>query len=413
MKKLFLLSIALILTLGMFFNSPHSYADEAINDWVLNGEMPEAISRNSAVELDGMIYIVGGRQGTTDSKALLVYDPTTNVWTTKTSMNTARFLSAVETVNGKIYVISGMQNNGTNLTNAVEEYDPSTDTWTTKASIPTARGGAAVAVINNKIYVIGGTDGKSTATSLVEVYDPTTDKWTTQASIPTARRHLKAVTLDGKIYVSGGSGLNIPTSNAFEVYDSSTDTWSSKAYLNQARGGHGMVVLDGEIYAFGGMSDGVIINSTEKYDPTANTWTTINTSAPSRCFFAYLNYGGKIYLFGGADSGEVNSNDLKSIEVFTSKNNNPDPEQPSGDRAILTITITTGLEKEYDLSMDEVNEFLNWYDTKDAGSGPSKYAIDKHDNNKGPFSKRTDYVIFNNILTFEVNEYSIVTTATY
>ncbi|MGG3742505.1 hypothetical protein [Paenibacillus chibensis] len=88
---------------------------------------------------------------------------------------------------------------------------------------------------------------------------------------------------------------------------------------------------------------------------------------------------------------------------------NPDPvptPEPSGDRAILTVTMTTGLEKEYDLSMAEVNAFINWYDAKDAGTGPSKYAIDKHENNKGPFSKRTDYVIFSNILTFEVSEYS-------
>lgn len=87
-------------------------------------------------------------------------------------------------------------------------------------------------------------------------------------------------------------------------------------------------------------------------------------------------------------------------------NENPIPE-PIGDRAILVIMMTTGLEKEYDLSMDEVNAFINWYDAKDAGSGPSKYAIDKHGNNKGPFIKRTDYVIFNNILTFEINEYNL------
>lgn len=90
---------------------------------------------------------------------------------------------------------------------------------------------------------------------------------------------------------------------------------------------------------------------------------------------------------------------------------NPQP-QPSGDRAILVVTMTTGLEKEYDLSMSEVNAFINWYDAKDAGSGPSKYAINKHDNNRGPFNKRTDYVIFSNILIFEVNEYT-VTSATY
>ncbi|MEK4189961.1 hypothetical protein [Paenibacillus sp. FSL L8-0494] len=83
------------------------------------------------------------------------------------------------------------------------------------------------------------------------------------------------------------------------------------------------------------------------------------------------------------------------------------PEQPSGDRAILTITLVNGTEKEYDLPIAEVDAFLKWYDSRDAGRGPGLYAIDKHSNNKGPFSKRKDYVVFDKILTFEVSEYTI------
>ncbi|MFF2910029.1 hypothetical protein [Paenibacillus sp. NPDC057934] len=81
----------------------------------------------------------------------------------------------------------------------------------------------------------------------------------------------------------------------------------------------------------------------------------------------------------------------------------PTPEQPSGDRAILVVTMNTGLEKEFDLPMSEVAAFLSWYDS---ASGSARYGINKHDNNKGPFSKRTDYVIFDKILTFEVSEYT-------
>ncbi|WP_425497141.1 hypothetical protein [Paenibacillus phytohabitans] len=83
----------------------------------------------------------------------------------------------------------------------------------------------------------------------------------------------------------------------------------------------------------------------------------------------------------------------------------PDPE-PSGDRAILTVTLTNRLEKEFDLSIEEVNAFLDWYDARDAGAGPAKFAIDKHNNNKGPFSSRKEYVIFDKILTFSIDEYS-------
>ncbi|WP_342477461.1 hypothetical protein NYE24_30915 [Paenibacillus sp. FSL H7-0350] len=81
----------------------------------------------------------------------------------------------------------------------------------------------------------------------------------------------------------------------------------------------------------------------------------------------------------------------------------PNPEIPSGARAILTITLTTGLDKEFDLPITEVNAFLNWYDS---AAGSTRYGIDKHNNNKGPFSKRTEYVIHDKILTFEVSEYT-------
>ncbi|MEK5027389.1 hypothetical protein [Paenibacillus sp. FSL M7-1046] len=82
------------------------------------------------------------------------------------------------------------------------------------------------------------------------------------------------------------------------------------------------------------------------------------------------------------------------------------PEQPTGDRAILTITLVNGTEKEYDLPIAEVDTFLTWYDARDAGRGPWMHAIDKHSNNKGPFKKRKDYVVFDKILTYEVSEYT-------
>ncbi|KLU55178.1 hypothetical protein EL84_24235 [Paenibacillus sp. VT-400] len=82
-----------------------------------------------------------------------------------------------------------------------------------------------------------------------------------------------------------------------------------------------------------------------------------------------------------------------------------EPEQPSSNRAILVVPMTTGLEKEFDLSMQEVNAFIDWYETKQAGSGKATYAIDKHDNNKGPFKSRKDYILFDRVLTFEVSEY--------
>ncbi|WP_154959888.1 fibronectin type III domain-containing protein [Paenibacillus polysaccharolyticus] len=80
------------------------------------------------------------------------------------------------------------------------------------------------------------------------------------------------------------------------------------------------------------------------------------------------------------------------------------------ERALLTITLNTGLEKEFDLSMPQVNAFINWYETKASGNGPVMFAVDKGKNNIGPFKSRKDYIIFDRILTFEVNEYVPTTT---
>lgn len=80
-------------------------------------------------------------------------------------------------------------------------------------------------------------------------------------------------------------------------------------------------------------------------------------------------------------------------------------QEPDGGRAILTINLINGAEKEYDLSMTEANAFIDWYDQKDTGVGPAKYAF-RYTWKMGPFSKRTEYVIFDKILSFNVDEYS-------
>ena len=71
----------------------------------------------------------------------------------------------------------------------VEAYDPSTDTWTTKSPMPTARSGLSVCEVDGIIYAISGfTDmNNPLSTNTVEAYDPKTDTWTTKAPIPTVR----------------------------------------------------------------------------------------------------------------------------------------------------------------------------------------------------------------------------------
>jgi len=95
-------------------------------------------------------------------------------------------------------------------------------------------------------------------------------------------------------------------------------------------------------------------------------------------------------------------------DIETGSTNEAAATPASPTRALLTVHLINGQEREYDLSTTEVNAFLTWYDAKDAGTGPARYAFTKTWN-QGPFKSRTEYVIFDKILTFEVNEYDVVT----
>ena len=149
----------------------------------------------SALILSGLLGVA--------SAGLAVED----TWTEKGDMPTARAYLSASAVNGKIYAIGGTQGDPTGWGGmpTVEEYDPSTDTWTKKADMPTARQSLSTSVVNGKIYGIGGIRTWAIPLSTVEEYDPATDTWTQRADMPMARFGLSASVVNGRIYAIGGT----------------------------------------------------------------------------------------------------------------------------------------------------------------------------------------------------------------
>ena len=122
-------------------------------------------------------------------------------------MPTARSGFAVAVYNDKIYCIGGtigtIGGNNEYVGNN-EVYDPSTDTWQTEASMPTPRADLSANVVNGKIYLIGGMEYSSKSpyyveTNITEVYDPSTNTWSTAASMPLAVYGYASAVINGKI----------------------------------------------------------------------------------------------------------------------------------------------------------------------------------------------------------------------
>lgn len=239
--------------------------------WTVKAPMPTPRLHPAVESINGLIYVVGGLNSTTSLNVLEVYDPVTNTWVPKTGMPTVRHGAASGVINGKLYVVGGGMMS--QIFNVLEVYDPVTNTWTTKRPMPTARGLAGFGVIGGKLYVVGGDDG-TRRLNVVEVYDPATDTWATLTPILTGRSYPMVQVIDGKLYVAGGVNVAGSVVATLEVYDPTTNTWSVRSPLpDSARFAAASGVIGGRFYVVGGLgSVGAGSRDNLSYDPVSNTW---------------------------------------------------------------------------------------------------------------------------------------------
>ncbi|TMV49344.1 hypothetical protein FE783_12575 [Paenibacillus mesophilus] len=85
---------------------------------------------------------------------------------------------------------------------------------------------------------------------------------------------------------------------------------------------------------------------------------------------------------------------------------NGSPQTPaSPNRAMLIITLNNGSKKPYSLTVPELGSFILWYNNRASGIGPEVYALNKH-LASSRYTSRKDYITFDKIEVFEVNEIS-------
>ena len=150
--------------------------DPATDTWTQKEFMPTARGALAAGVVNGKIYAVGGDDIQQRRTIVEEYDPATNTWARKADMPTPKVFLSAATTNGKLYVFGGSPNSFPNnpVIAIVEEFDPTTNTWTRRADMPTARSFLAASTVNEKVYAIGGftTGFPYTPTSTVEEYAP-------------------------------------------------------------------------------------------------------------------------------------------------------------------------------------------------------------------------------------------------
>ena len=291
---------------------PIGPATVRIGTWAEKTSMPSIRWGPVAGVINGMLYVVGGRNAGGNLDVLEVYDPAADSWTTKAPMPTARYSAVAGVIDGKLYVAGGRAA-GNNLS-VLEVYDPVSDSWTSRASMPTGRSNAAAAVIEGRFYVTGGLGSGNATLSNLEVYDPGSDIWRVRTPIPTARRNAVAGEIGGKLYVTGGLGSRSGLETALEVYDPASDSWTAVAAIPTGRSYAMAGVIEGRLYVTGGMGSGnSYLSVTEVYDPVSDSWTTNASMLTTKYQAAAGVIDGRLYIAGGHGMGGF----LKILEAFT------------------------------------------------------------------------------------------------
>src|SRR3990172_3655962 len=279
----------------------------AQGSWTKIGDMTENRFGHTVDELNGKLYVVGGvhTETSTYPRTTLVYDRSSGEWTQiPLANNKIRNCHTSCIVDGKMYVMGG--NDSSSTLSTMDMFDPSTGEWVSKNSMSTDRGLAACASIEGKIYVMGGMQmNEFSGLSTVEVYNTTNDIWMQVADMPTNRWGHSAVALNGKIYVFGGRSANYPYTSV-EMYDAQTNTWTTKSNMPTARYCLTTCVLDDNIFAIGGWffsGGGPFYDKVEIYNPESDEWLTERPLPVARAVLASIVLDGKIYVYGGARTG--------------------------------------------------------------------------------------------------------------
>lgn len=233
-------------------------------------DLPSRRCRTGVAVLGGLMYVIGGFNGSLRVRSVEVYDLLRNTWHSGPNMECRRATLGVAVLNGLIYAVGGFD--GTVGLNSAEVLDIWSGSWRPIPSMTYQRSSVGVGALDGKLYAVGGYDGTvRRCLSSVECYDPVSDSWSLVSEMTCRRSGPSVCELNNRLYAVGGhDGPTVQTSG--EVFSPETGTWQRIADLNVKRRNAGLVAHDGFLYIIGGEDGENNLTSIEKYDPIGNTW---------------------------------------------------------------------------------------------------------------------------------------------
>ena len=196
---------------GDLFKNTNREYDPQTNSWKIVEPMPTARQHISSGVFGNNIYISGGLTSWKDiTKKHEAYNVLSNSWSEKAAIPSLRNNAAVVNLDSLIYVIggAGTKENIWGDIWTVETYNVNSDSWVQKNDLPLLLFKPGVTVVNNEIIVLGGQtliDGKEDTSKKVFIYKAKSDQWVETSPLPIKNVFFGCTTIGNKIYLIGGT----------------------------------------------------------------------------------------------------------------------------------------------------------------------------------------------------------------
>jgi N-acetylneuraminic acid mutarotase len=158
-------------------------------------------------------------------------------------------------------------------------------------ALPSARKGAAAIIIGDKLYVIGGLDKNGTPTSTIYVADVDVNgdigEFTLQGNLPEPRYYHHVFRTASRLYIIGGFGASKKSSTSGIFYtsinvDNTISSWSRRSLGQDLEKGRGALVYTGQYYYFFG---GYSVPSLEISNDTVIRFSVDDSSTEAPTFY--------------------------------------------------------------------------------------------------------------------------------
>ncbi|EMP36221.1 Gigaxonin [Chelonia mydas] len=258
--------------------------------WIELAPMSIPRINHGVLSAEGFLFVLGGQD---ENKETLSsgekYDPDSNSWSSLPAMNEARSLPncmgarhnfGLVEIDGILYILGG--EDGERELCSMECYDIYNKTWTKQPDLTMVRKIGCYAAMKKKIYAMGGGSYGKLFES-VECYDPRIQQWTAICPLKERRFGAVACGVASELYVFGGvrsrddnQASEMVTCKS-EFYHDEFKRW---IYLNDqnlcipasSSFVYGAVPIGASIYVIGDLDTGTNYDYVREFKRSTGTW---------------------------------------------------------------------------------------------------------------------------------------------